>query len=84
MGEREKAKSYLHKAFRLADKVDSTPYNEVIESRLFPLHRSEPFFYNEASSAHQRMVNRLHWNSREQKPDYYDLWDEVCAESKQE
>ena len=84
MGERENAKSYLHKAFRLADKVDSTPYNEVIESRLFPLHRSEPFFWDEAGSAHQMMQNRLNWNTREQEPDYYALWDEVCAELKQE
>ncbi|MBQ8599146.1 MAG: hypothetical protein IJ411_03420, partial [Oscillospiraceae bacterium] len=84
LGERENAMEYLYKAFRLADKVDSTPYDKVIESRLFPLHRSETFFWNEAGSAHQRMVNRLHWNTREEKPDYYALWDEVCAELKKE
>ena len=84
LGDRESAKGYLIKAFRLADKVDSTPIDEVIESRLLPLHRSESFFWDEAGSAHQMMQNRLNWNTREQEPDYYDLWDEVCAELKQE
>ena len=84
LGDRESAKGYLIKAFRLADKVDSTPIDEVIESRLLPLHRSESFFWDEAGSAHQMMQNHLNWNTREQEPDYYDLWDEVCAELKQE
>lgn len=84
LGDRESAKGYLIKAFRLADKVDSTPIDEVIESRLLPLHRSESFFWDEAGSAHQMMQNRLNWNTREQEPDYYALWDEVCAELKQE
>ena len=83
-GDREKAKEYLIKAFRLADRVDSTPFDEVIESRILPIHRSEPFFWDEAGTAHQRMRNRLHWHTREQKPDYYALWDEVTEELKKE
>ena len=84
LDDREKAKEYLRKAFCLADKVDSIPYDEVIESRFLPVHRSETFFWNEAGSARQRMENRLHWNTREEKPDYYAIWDEVCAELKKE
>ena len=80
LGDRESAKGYLIKAFRLADRVDSTPIDQVIESRLLPLHRSEPFFWNEAGTAHQMMQNRLNWNTHEQEPDYYALWDEVSRE----
>lgn len=82
-GQHDLAKEWMLRARRTAIAFDSAPPEKRAISRFF----DDPapsvaffYFYFSGTSAVEMLERRLHWNTPEQEPEYYRLWDEVTRE----
>ncbi len=84
-GDRSFAKERMLQARRLAKAYDSTPNEEICISRFFDGCRDRRSYLDmNYDTMAEYLEDRLHWNTREEMPDYYDLWDEVTSELENE
>lgn len=82
---REEAKECMLYARRLAKAYDETPNEEIRISRFFDGRRSDKFYLDmNYDTMAEYLESRLHWNTKEEYPDYYALWDEVTKELENE